>query len=149
MSDTDLALKLFVVLSRSHRALARVARADIARHDLGFTEFAVLEALYHKGELKIGELGQRVLLTSGTMTYVVDKLARRELLERRVCATDQRVTYLRITTAGKRLMRGIFPAHANAICAASAGLSQDEKLAAIALLKKLGYEAQRMADERE
>jgi MarR family 2-MHQ and catechol resistance regulon transcriptional repressor len=142
MSDTDLALKLWVVLSRAHRAIGRAARRDIDRHDLGYTEFAVLEALYHKGDLAIGEVGERVLLTSGSMTYVIDKLEKRGLLERRECPTDQRITYLHITADGRRRMREIFPEHAEAIRTAMASLTADEKREAIALLKKLGFGAQ-------
>ena len=85
------------------------------RHELMGSEFAVLEALYHKGDLPIGELGDRVLLTSGSMTYVIDKLARRGLLTRRRCAQDQRVRYAAISAAGRRLMASIFPDHAEAI----------------------------------
>ncbi len=141
----DLSLNLFVVLSRAQQSLATLARRDIERHDLGLTEFAVLEALYHKGDLTVGEIGDRVLLTSGSMTYVVDKLEKRGLVERRRCGEDQRRTFVRITAAGDRQMREIFPAHADAIRAAAAGLSADEKRRAIALLKKLGLHAQAMA----
>jgi MarR family 2-MHQ and catechol resistance regulon transcriptional repressor len=76
------------------------------------------------------------------MTYVVDKLARRGLLARRRCGEDQRVTYVAITPAGRHLMAGIFPQHAEAIRRAAAGLTAEEKRAAIALLKRLGLAAE-------
>ena len=141
-SDRAAALKLWVVVSRVHRALAEFAKRDIERRGLAASEFAVLEVLYHKGELPIGDVGDRVLLTSGSMTYVIGKLARRRLVERRRCATDRRVTFLRISPAGRRLMVRIFPLHAEAMRRAASGLTTNEKRRAAVLMKRLGLRAQ-------
>ena len=137
----DLALKLFVVLSRASKTLMEHAKRDVEKSGLGQTEFAVLEVLYHKGQLTIGEIGESVLLTSGSMTYVVDKLEQRALLERKPCAEDQRSTYIALTPEGRRLIGRIFPGHAAALERATAALSAEEKREAIALLKKLGLAA--------
>ena len=141
VTDRDLSLKLWVVLARAHRALAARARQDIERHTLLASEFAVLEVLYHKGTLPVGEVAERVLLTSGSMTHVIDKLERRGLLVRRPCAEDHRVTYLGITTAGRTLMASIFPLHAEEIRRATAGISPEEKRLLTVLLKRLGLAA--------
>lgn len=141
VTDRDLSLKLWVVLARAYRAMAARARRDVERHGLAPSEFAALEALYHKGDLPVGNVSERVLLTSGSMTHVVDKLERRGLLARRRCAEDQRITYLSITSAGRALMASIFPAHAEAIRQATAGLGPDDKRALIVLLKRLGLAA--------
>lgn len=141
-TDREVSLKLWVVLARAYRALGERARHDIERHGLTASEFAVLEALYHKGDLPIGELGERVLLTSGSMTYVVDKLEGRSLLARRRCPEDQRVTYATLTNAGRRLIASIFPDHAEAVRCATAGLASDEKRTLTVLLKRLGLAAE-------
>jgi MarR family 2-MHQ and catechol resistance regulon transcriptional repressor len=141
VTDRDLSLKLWVVLARAYRAMAARARRDVEPHGLAPSEFAALEALYHKGDLPVGDVSERVLLTSGSMTHVVDKLERRGLLARRRCAEDQRITYLSITSAGRALMASIFPAHAEAIRHATAGLGPDDKRALIVLLKRLGLAA--------
>src|SRR3970282_567514 len=62
---TDLALKLWVVLARSFRAVEAHAEADIARHDLTLAEFGVIEALHHKGPLLLGDLQRRILVSRG------------------------------------------------------------------------------------
>jgi MarR family 2-MHQ and catechol resistance regulon transcriptional repressor len=142
VTDREISLKLWVVLARAFRAMAERTRRDVERHGLTGSEFAVLEALYHKGDLPIGELGDRVLLTSGSMTYVIDKLARRGLLARRRCAQDQRVRYASISASGRRLLASIFPDHAEEIRRATAGLSAEEKRTATALLKRLGLGAE-------
>lgn len=142
-----MSLKLWVVLARAHRAVAECAKRDVAGRGLTPTEFAVLEALYHKGDLPVGELGDRVLLSSGSMTYVVDKLAGRELLRRRP-GTDQRVREVALTAAGRRLMDRIFPEHAEAIRAALSGLTAAEQRRATDLLKRLGKQAAARASPR-
>ena len=49
------------------------------------------------------------------MTYVVDKLEEKGLLERVSCEKDKRVTYIAITENGNKLMDSIFPEHAENI----------------------------------
>jgi MarR family 2-MHQ and catechol resistance regulon transcriptional repressor len=67
-------LKLFTVLSRAHAAFMEKVRQDVARHGLTPTEFAVLEALYQKGPLLLGEIQSKILVSSGGITYLVDRL---------------------------------------------------------------------------
>jgi MarR family transcriptional regulator, 2-MHQ and catechol-resistance regulon repressor len=144
MTDLDraLALKLYVVLSRARNAVGRVADADIARHGLSTGEFAILEALYHKGPLLLGEVQRKILVSSGGVTYLVDRLVAAGLVERRECAEDRRARFAALTGNGQDLMSRIFPAHAEAIEHAVSGLSPEEKRQAIELLKKLGQSAQ-------
>ncbi|CAM3096339.1 MarR family transcriptional regulator [Filibacter tadaridae] len=136
--DTERALKLFIVLSRASKVLLEEAHKPIEKHGLNPTEFAVLELLYHKGRQPIQKIGQKILLRSGSMTYVVDKLAARGLLERVYCEEDKRVTYMSITTAGVELITSVFPKHQENINQLLSALSVDEQETAIILLKKLG-----------
>jgi MarR family transcriptional regulator, 2-MHQ and catechol-resistance regulon repressor len=136
--EQELALKLYVVLARARTSVARRADADIARHGLSTGEFAILEALHHKGPLLLGELQRKILVSSGGVTYLVDRLVAAGLVERRDCAEDRRARYGALTSKGEALMTEIFPAHAAAIEEATAGLDADEKRSAIELLKRLG-----------
>lgn len=141
MADQEIALKLYVVLSRAHLAVERHAQEDIARHGLSQGEFAIMEALYHKGPLLLGEVQRKILVSSGGMTYLVDRLEADGLVERRLCDTDRRARYAALTRKGEQLMRKIFPAHAAALERAVSGLSHAEKKQAIDLLRKLGRAA--------
>lgn len=136
------ALKLWVVLNRAYEAIGERAKQNVERGELSLTEFGVVEALYHKGSMTAGEVSKRVLLRSGSLTYVIDKLAERGLLKRRLCETDKRRTYLELTTAGNALMRKIWPGHAAAIEQATEGLTLTEKRTAARLLKKMGLHAE-------
>jgi MarR family transcriptional regulator, 2-MHQ and catechol-resistance regulon repressor len=137
----DTALKLWVVLSRSAAAVSRRAEADIVRHDLTPGEFAVLEVLYHRGPLLLGEVQRKILVSSGGVTYLVDRLEEQGYVERRACEGDRRARYAALTAAGTALMEEIFPGHAEAIGRAVSGLTKTEQRQAIELLRKLGLSA--------
>ncbi|WP_096467810.1 MarR family winged helix-turn-helix transcriptional regulator [Aneurinibacillus soli] len=141
VSGTDLSLKLLIVLSRAHRAIMDRVTEDMRSYGLNPTEFAVLELLYHKGDQPIQHIGKKVLLASGSITYVVDKLEDKKLLERKPCPDDRRVTHAVITEMGKEWMGTIFPKHHKAIQEIFGGLDESEKETIIPLLKKLGYYA--------
>jgi MarR family 2-MHQ and catechol resistance regulon transcriptional repressor len=135
------ALHLWVVLSRAYAAIAARATADVARHDLTLAEFGVLEALHHKGRMLLGEVQRSLLVSSGGVTYLVDRLERRGLVRREACPDDRRARYAALTPAGTAFVERIFPEHAAAVRAAAAGLARDEQRQAARLLKQLGLAA--------
>ncbi|MCM3710114.1 MarR family winged helix-turn-helix transcriptional regulator [Sporosarcina luteola] len=137
-NDTERALKLFIVLSRASKVVLEEANKLIETYKLNPTEFAVLELLYHKGRQPIQKIGQKILLSSGSMTYVVDKLEKKGLIERVYCTEDKRITYMSITAAGKELIEEIFPSHEEKINELMSALSKTEQDTAIELLRKLG-----------
>jgi MarR family 2-MHQ and catechol resistance regulon transcriptional repressor len=136
------ALKAWVVLSRAHAAVSRRAQTDIARHGLSQTEFAILEALLHKGPMLLSELKRRILVTAGGVTYLVDRLQEKGLVERRTCEKDRRAYYAALTEEGQTFIAGIFPEHATAIEAAFDGLNGEELETVTDLLRKLGRSAE-------
>jgi MarR family 2-MHQ and catechol resistance regulon transcriptional repressor len=104
-------------------------------------EFGILEALHHKGPMLLGEVQKKILVTSGGVTYLVDRLAAKGLVERQRCDRDRRAYYAALTPAGQELIREIFPKHAEAIRLAMAGLTEQEKDEAIRLVRTLGRHA--------
>lgn len=134
-------LKLFIVLSRAHRSMNDVVNKYIAKQGLNPTEFAVLELLYHKGEQPLQQIGGKILLASGSITYVVDKLEQKEFLERIACKNDRRVTFAKITEKGKTFIESIFPDHEKKIDDIMNVLTSEEKELATELIKKIGYNA--------
>jgi MarR family transcriptional regulator, 2-MHQ and catechol-resistance regulon repressor len=140
-TESEMTLKLFVTLSKAHRAITDLVKEDIKKYGLNTTEFAVLELLYHRGDQPLQQIGQRILLASGSITYVVDKLEEKELLQRKPCPKDRRITYATITDKGHTLLDEIFPKHQIRLNEIFAGLNMDEKQEAIELTKKLGLYA--------
>lgn len=135
------ALKLYITLSRAYRAILAHDEQDVRRYGLNLTEFAVLELLYHKGPHPLQQIGEKILITTGTITYVVDKLEKKGLLRRQISVADKRITYAVLTETGEELLSDVFPGHAEALEYAFGGLSPQEQEAAASLLKKLGYAA--------
>jgi MarR family 2-MHQ and catechol resistance regulon transcriptional repressor len=139
------ALKLWIILSRAHNAVEMHARADVARHGLTLTEFGILEALFHKGPLLLGEVQRKILVSSGGVTYLIDRLEARGLVERRACPHDRRASYAALTPAGEELIGTIFPEHARALEHALSGLGETDREAAVRLLRRLGTHASQIA----
>ncbi|HEU5140587.1 MAG TPA: MarR family transcriptional regulator [Bacillales bacterium] len=143
LGESELALKLFVVLARANRAVTDRIKEDIKSHGLNPTEFGVLELLFHKGDQPIQQIGEKVLLSSGSMTYVIDKLEEKKFLRRKPCPSDRRITYATITDEGRELMEEIFPKHREAVREMFSGLDSVEQQTMIELLKKLGFSVEK------
>jgi MarR family 2-MHQ and catechol resistance regulon transcriptional repressor len=147
-ADRNATLQLVIALARALQALEQGVRPQLAQGGLSMTEFAVLEVLYHKGALPLGEVRDRILLTGASTTYVVRKLEERGLMRRRSCVEDQRVVFGELTTKGRRLIDEVFPAHVERLRELMAALSVAEKRAAIRALRRLSRHARRTTGER-
>ncbi len=109
---SDLDLRPMEVLSRVSRLghhLDRARRQAFSEHDLEPWEFDVLAALRRAGapyELSPGRLLKETLVTSGTMTNRVDRLAARGLVERLPDPHDRRGVLVRLTDRGRTTVDG-------------------------------------------
>ncbi|MBB6671083.1 MarR family winged helix-turn-helix transcriptional regulator [Cohnella nanjingensis] len=144
-AEEQLNLKALIALGRSHRSVMGRLALQIESHGLNPTEFGVLEFLYHKGEQPTQKIGEKILITSGSITYVVDKLERKGYLKRRRCEQDRRVIYASLAPSGEALMDRMFPEHAEAINRLFAPLEEAEKRQMIEILKKLGMHAEQQS----
>jgi MarR family 2-MHQ and catechol resistance regulon transcriptional repressor len=139
---TDTAgIHLWLVLMKAYQAIEHRAMRSIGDTTLGFSDFAVLEALLHKGPLPVNTLGAIVTLTSGASTAAIDRLEKRGLVHRAADATDRRARIVHLSNKGKTLIQGAFRKHAADMEAVTAGLSPAEKKTLLDLLKKLGKSA--------
>ncbi|MHC1762072.1 MAG: MarR family winged helix-turn-helix transcriptional regulator [Negativicutes bacterium] len=126
-----------MVLTRTYKTLLDKDQRNIRSYGFNASEFGVLELLYNKGTHPIQQIGDKILITSGTMTYVIDKLEKKGLLIRRPCDKDRRIVYAELTETGRERISEILPDHYNAIGESLRGLTHVEKELTIALLKKL------------
>lgn len=139
MTTTEsLDLKLWTVLAKAYDAVRAHAFAHIEQQGLTPGEFAVLDTLFHKGPMVLGELQHRVLVSSGGISYLSDRLEKRGLVQRRDYAQDRRTKEVALTPEGEALMRRIFPEHTDIIERALAGVDPEVKYAAMSLLRTLG-----------
>jgi MarR family 2-MHQ and catechol resistance regulon transcriptional repressor len=147
-NDRDATLKLIIALGRAVQAMERLVRPHLATSGLGMTEFAVLEVLYHKGPLRLGEIRDRILMTGASTTYVVKKLEERGLMRRKSYAEDSRVVLGELTAKGRALIEEVFPVHVELLQEATAGLTVSEKREASRLLRTLSRHARRTGGEK-
>jgi len=133
---------VFLVLWKATSAVERYAEQSISQMEMCGSDFAVLEALLHKGPLAVNEIGKKVLLTSGSITVAVDRLEDKGLVERRAHGTDRRARIVHLTKEGRKLITRVYSEHAADMeRLAFASLTKSERKTLIGLLKKIGYEA--------
>ena len=94
--------------------------------------------LYHKGDLRICEIIDKVFSTSGNITVVINNLEKDQLVEKYIDPEDKRATLIRITDKGKKKIEEIFPIHLQDLEDHFSSLTTDEKKLLRVLLKKLG-----------
>ena len=133
---------VFLVLWKAARAAQAYAEKSILELEMCGSDFAVLEALLHKGPLPVNEIGKKVLLTSGSISVAVDRLEAKGLVERRAHGTDRRARVVHLTKEGRKLIAPAYADHAADMeRLSSASLTRAERETLIRLLKKIGYEA--------
>ena len=136
------AIHTWLVLMKAHRTLTRHATRSIEALDMCLSDFAILEALLHKGSQSVKDLGRRIDLTSGSMTVAIDRLETRRLVTRAEHPTDRRAWVIHLTPAGKALITRVFQGHQDGMEQAMSGLSQADRARLTDLLKRLGTTAE-------
>lgn len=131
-------LDTFIKLTRcTNSLLARLAeRSTIG--DLTYSQFAVLEALYHLGSLSQGDVSAKVLKSGSNITTVIDNLERDGLVRRERDAKDRRVIHIHLTEAGSSKVEAVLPGHVAALVEEFSVLTASEQETLGALCKKLG-----------
>jgi MarR family transcriptional regulator, 2-MHQ and catechol-resistance regulon repressor len=127
----------YLVLMQTSKAVQERIRLEMSENNLTITEFSVLEVLYLKGKQTIQQVGHSILISSGSMTYVIDKLEQRGLLQRSACPEDRRVIHVTLTENGKELMETIMPKHHEVVDYMLGALSNDEAETLVKLLNKI------------
>ena len=128
---------LWLALWRATREVEQHAQADIAALGLGLSDFAMLEALLNRGPLRVGDIGELVMLTSGSTTSAVDRLAARGLVQRTADGRDARARLVELTDAGRAMIRPAYESHAGHMEDAFSVLDDGERRALLRLLLKL------------
>lgn len=103
--------KVVIGIMRASNLLVDDLKKTLKNYPINTTEFSVMEFLYSKGEKSIQEIRDRILLASGSATYVIDNLEKKGYVNRIVNQNDRRVAYIKLTEAGKDLINDIFPTH--------------------------------------
>jgi MarR family 2-MHQ and catechol resistance regulon transcriptional repressor len=131
-------LDTFIKLTRcTNSLLGRLAERNTVS-DLTWSQFAVLEALYHLGHMTQGEISAKVLKSGSNMTTVIDNLERDGFVRRERDANDRRVIHVHLTEAGSGKVEAVLPGHIAALVDEFKVLSATEQETLGELCKKLG-----------
>ena len=129
--------KAVIGILRASNLLVDDLKKTLKNYPINTTEFSVMEFLYSKGEKSIQEIRDRILLASGSATYVVDNLEKKGYVNRIVNETDKRVTYIKLTREGKDLINNIFPMHKKNTKKIFNDLTNEELITLKEILKKI------------
>ncbi len=132
------ALRLWIALARCYVTYSRAVALKIQEYGLTTPQFGILEALHHLGPLSLGDLANKLLVTGGNVTYVMDRLEEMGLVYRERSLDDRRVIQAKLSLAGRQLIADVFPGHAEYVERLAAHLTLAEQETLRTLLKKLG-----------
>ncbi|HEY2326650.1 MAG TPA: MarR family transcriptional regulator [Gaiellaceae bacterium] len=134
-------LEAWVSFLRSHAAITRELSAQLLReHGLTINDYEVLLHLSREetGMLRRVDLAERVILTASGITRLLDGLERQGFVEKANCESDARVTYAKLTDAGRGKLREAGKTHLAGIDELFTGRYSGSELATLAdLLSRL------------
>jgi MarR family transcriptional regulator, 2-MHQ and catechol-resistance regulon repressor len=113
-------------LIRCTQAFERFSGAHVKSMGLTESQFDVIATLGNTEGMTCKELGERTLITKGTLTGVLDRMEARMLVTRRADATDARRTHIALTRKGNVLFAEVFPEHLKHLQRAFGRLSESE-----------------------
>jgi MarR family transcriptional regulator, 2-MHQ and catechol-resistance regulon repressor len=107
----DPVMQVLRPLVEAYWAFWRVDSAHIRSLHLTPAQFDVMVTLGYTDGMTCSQLSKATLLTKGTMTGLLDRLAAKKLIERAEVEGDRRQILIRLTKAGHELFRKVFPKH--------------------------------------
>ena len=137
-ANQGIALGVWIALARCYATFTKAVAVKVQDYDLTVPQFGALEALYHLGPLSLGDLADKLLVTGGNVTFVMDRLEAQGLVTRYRSDSDRRVVRARLTDKGRDLVAGVFPEHAEYIEKLCRHLETTEQEELRSLLKQLG-----------
>lgn len=138
-------LKLFRTWLKATKTLYDNVMKDIRSHGLTIENFMVLELLYNKGPQYIQVISEKLMIPSGSITYVVNKLEKMELAKREINEENKRYCKVVLTKKGEALFNEIFPKHVEMIVQNLKVLDDSQKEQLTTLMKTVGLAAKELS----
>lgn len=113
-------------LVSAYQAFERYSAPDVKAMGLTTTQFDVIATLGNQPPMTCKELGEKTLVTKGTLTGVLERLEAKGILVRMINPEDARSQMIGLTRAGQTLFEKVFPAHLNHLDKAFQKLSAKE-----------------------
>lgn len=134
----NIELKILIGMHRNTNAIDKETSKLAQQQGLTFSQFAVLEALYSKGEMTVGEVRKTILSSMGTIPLIIDNLAKMNYVRRRGDENDRRRCIVSLTNEGRSVIEKLAVRNASMIIDYMSVLTLEEKNTLSYLMKKLG-----------
>jgi DNA-binding MarR family transcriptional regulator len=123
---SSIILPLLRELVCTYQAFEVYSSAHVRLLGLTPAQFDIIATLGNTPGMSSKELGDKTLITKGTLTGVVDRLVGKKLVRRIASPSDGRSQIVQLTAQGEKSFARIFPAHLTHMEHAFARLSQKE-----------------------
>jgi len=124
-------------LVRCYQAFEMYSAAHIRELDLTPSQFDIIATLGNTPGMTSKCLGEKTLITKGTLTGVVDRLIAKGLVRRVQCEHDGRSQIVQLTPEGEAMFDKVFPAHIEYMKRVFVGFKEEELAQAEASLTQL------------
>jgi DNA-binding MarR family transcriptional regulator len=104
-------LRTIRLVAECYHAFERMSGAHIRTLGLTPPQFDIIATLGNTDGMSFKELGEKTLITKGTLTGVVDRLEDKGLVQRVLSHEDRRSTIVKLTAAGENEFKRIFAPH--------------------------------------
>ena len=130
-------LPLMRELVRTNQAFSHYSDRHVKSQGLTPAQFDVLATLGNTTGMTFKALGEKTLLTKGSLTGIVDRMEQKGWVKRVTSIDDRRSILVRLTPKGQRLFEKVFPAHLEHLTEAFGRLSRRDQETLERLLRKL------------
>jgi DNA-binding MarR family transcriptional regulator len=130
-------LSLVKELVQAYQAFEAHSAAHIKEMGLTMTQFDIVATLGNQPPMTCKELGEKTLVSKGTMTGVLERLEAKGLIEKLMNTDDGRSYKIGLSKAGNKLFQKVFPEHVEYLGKAFVKLSKKELEQAVIVLKKV------------
>ncbi|MBI5443997.1 MAG: MarR family transcriptional regulator [Deltaproteobacteria bacterium] len=120
-------LNTYIRFQRAAESVTTRIHRDLPKHQLSFSQYGALEALYHLGPLCQRDLAAKLLKSARNITMVVDNLEKRGLVRRERDSQDRRYLHVHLTEEGARAFEAVFPSIKAGIIAEMGTLTPEEQ----------------------
>jgi MarR family 2-MHQ and catechol resistance regulon transcriptional repressor len=132
------ALNTYIKLVRASESIKARINEPLIKKGLTESQFYVLDVLFYLGPLNQKELGDKLSMTGGNITLIIDNLEKQGLVKRERSQKDRRCFILHLTKKGNNLFKKLFPEQLHFITTEINSLTDEEQIQLQKLCKIIG-----------
>jgi len=137
-SSSYRSLNTYTKLMRASESVTSRVGRKMSDAGLTISQFGVLEALLHKGDMCQRDVAAKILKSTGNITMVIDNLEKQGLVKRERSLEDRRYCTVLLTEKGRTVIEAAFAEVEAAIVKEMGALTDEEQELLGKLCKKLG-----------